>query len=109
MDISKTLEGKITGGHMLARAMAAKGVKKVFALCGGFINPIFMGCHDYGIEVVGCRNEMEAGFMAAAYARVTREPGDEGVIFAAGTENSGVSIFIQNDKLVVDHAILENF
>lgn len=74
MDISKTLEGKITGGHMLARAMAAKGVKKVFALCGGFINPIFMGCHDYGIEVVGCRNEMEAGFMAAAYARVTREP-----------------------------------
>lgn len=74
MDISKTLEGKITGGHMLARAMAAKGVKKVFALCGGFINPIFMGCHDYGIEVIGCRNEMEAGFMAAAYTRVTREP-----------------------------------
>ncbi len=74
MDISKTLEGKITGGHMLARAMAAKGVKRVFALCGGFINPIFMGCHDHGIEVIGCRNEMEAGFMAAAYARVTREP-----------------------------------
>ena len=74
MDISKTLEGKITGGHMLGRAMAAKGVKRVFGLCGGFINPIFMGCADNGIEVIGCRNEMEAGFMAAAYARVTREP-----------------------------------
>lgn len=74
MDLSKTLEGKITGGHMLARAMAEKGVTKVFALCGGFINPIFMGCEDHGIEVIGCRNEMEAGFMAAAHARVTRQP-----------------------------------
>jgi acetolactate synthase I/II/III large subunit len=74
MDLSKTLDGKITGGHMLAKAMAAKGVTKVFALCGGFINPIFMGCHDYGIEVIGCRNEMEAGFMATSHARVTRQP-----------------------------------
>lgn len=74
MDISKTVDGKITGGHILARAMAAKGVKKVFALCGGFINPIFIGCQDHGIEVVGCRNEMEAGFLATAHARITREP-----------------------------------
>ena len=56
MDISKTLDGKITGGHMLARAMAEKGITKVFALCGGFINPIFIGCQDHGIEVIGCRN-----------------------------------------------------
>ncbi|GGH39975.1 acetolactate synthase-1/2/3 large subunit [Cribrihabitans marinus] len=74
MDLSKTLDGKITGGHMLARAMAAKGVKRVFALCGGFINPLFMGCEAYGIEVIGCRNELEAGFMATAHARITREP-----------------------------------
>ena len=72
-DISKTLDGKITGGHMLARALKAKGVERVFALCGGFINPIFMGCMDYGIEVIGTRNEMEAGFLAAATARLTRE------------------------------------
>jgi arylsulfatase A-like enzyme len=47
-------------------------------------------------------------------ARVTRSAGDGGVIYATGTENSGVSIFIQNDKLVVDynafdkHTILES-
>jgi arylsulfatase A-like enzyme len=47
-------------------------------------------------------------------ARVTRNAGDEGVIFATGTENSGVSIFVQNDRLVVDynafdhHTILES-
>ena len=47
-------------------------------------------------------------------ASVSREPGDEGVLFATGTENSGVSVFVQNDRLVVDynafddHTILES-
>jgi arylsulfatase len=47
-------------------------------------------------------------------ARVTRAPGDEGVLYATGTENSGISVFIQGDRLVVDynafdkHTILES-
>ena len=72
-DISKTAAGKITGGHLLARALKDKGINRIFSLCGGFINPILIGCHDYDIDVVGCRSEMEAGFMAAATARLTRE------------------------------------
>ncbi len=36
-------------------------------------------------------------------ARVTRNTGDDGVLWATGTENSGISVFIQNDKLVVDY------
>ncbi len=36
-------------------------------------------------------------------ATVTREAGDDGVLYATGTENSGVSIFVQNDRLVVDY------
>ena len=47
-------------------------------------------------------------------ATVTREAGDDGVLFATGTENSGVSVFVQNGRLVVDynafddHTILES-
>ena len=47
-------------------------------------------------------------------ARVTRSGGDGGVIYATGTENSGMSIFVQNDRLVVDynafdeHTVLES-
>ena len=47
-------------------------------------------------------------------ATITREAGDEGVLFATGTQNSGISIFVQNDRLVVDynafddHTILES-
>ena len=73
-DISKTQPGKITGGHMLARALKAKGIDRVFSICGGFINPIYMGCLEYGIEVVGTRNELEAGFLATATTRCTRKP-----------------------------------
>lgn len=47
-------------------------------------------------------------------ASVTRTSGQAGVIYATGTENSGLSIFIQNNRLVVDynafdeHTILES-
>ena len=36
-------------------------------------------------------------------ARVTRTAADEGVLFATGTENSGISVFVQADRLVVDY------
>ena len=46
--------------------------------------------------------------------RVTRAAGDEGVLFALGTENSGFTVFVQGDRLVVDynafddHAVAES-
>ncbi|MFN3215773.1 MAG: arylsulfatase [Acidimicrobiales bacterium] len=36
-------------------------------------------------------------------ARMTRTAGDEGVLFATGTENAGISVFVQDDRLVVDY------
>jgi arylsulfatase A-like enzyme len=47
-------------------------------------------------------------------ARVTLAPGDEGVLFATGTQNSGISMFVQNGRLVLDynafsaHTIIES-
>ena len=47
-------------------------------------------------------------------AKITRVAGQGGVIWATGTQNSGVSVFIQNDRLVVDynafndHTVLES-
>jgi len=48
------------------------------------------------------------------YATVTFAPGDEGVLYATGTQNSGLTLFIQNNKVVLDynafgdHTILES-
>ena len=36
-------------------------------------------------------------------ARVTRNAGDEGVLWATGTQNSGISVFIQQERLVADY------
>ena len=47
-------------------------------------------------------------------ARVNRAAGDEGVIWATGTASAGVSMFVQDDRLVVDynaygdHTVLES-
>ena len=46
-------------------------------------------------------------------ARISRSRGDEGVLYATGTENSGFSVFVQGERFVVDynafdqHCILE--
>ena len=67
-------EEMIQGGHLVARTFAEKGIKRVFSLSGGFVNPIYDGCVDYGIEIIDTRNEQEAGFLADGLAQVTREP-----------------------------------
>ena len=36
-------------------------------------------------------------------ATITRQKNDQGVLFSTGTENSGISIFIQNERFVVDY------
>lgn len=36
-------------------------------------------------------------------AQVTRTASQDGVLFATGSENSGISVFVQNDRLVVDY------
>jgi len=71
---SNSINGKMQGGHILAKAMALKGIKRIFSLCGGFLNPIYDGCLENEVEVIGTRHEMEAGFMASAISRLRREP-----------------------------------
>ncbi|MEO6653018.1 MAG: hypothetical protein ABIP17_10215 [Ilumatobacteraceae bacterium] len=41
-------------------------------------------------------------------ARVTRAAGEQGVLYATGTENSGVSIFVQKDRFVVDYSAFDD-
>ena len=47
-------------------------------------------------------------------ARISRTAGQGGVLFATGTENSGIAVFVQDDRFVVDynafddHAMIES-
>lgn len=69
-----TISNKLQGGHLLAKSIKEKGIKRVFALPGGFVNPIYDGLLEYGVDLVGARSEQEAGFLACMQARISRCP-----------------------------------
>ena len=65
----------ITGGVAVARVLKQVGVRNIFGLHGGHIDPIFQGCYDEDIRIVDTRHEQAAGHMADAWARLTGQPG----------------------------------
>jgi acetolactate synthase-1/2/3 large subunit len=62
---------RINGGAVLAKSMAALGVKEVFALHGGHLDAFLVACGGEGIRLTDTRHEGTAGFAAGAYARAT--------------------------------------
>lgn len=63
------------GGELVARALAAQGVRTLYTLCGGHIAPVYEGCLNNNIAVIDFRHEQAAGHAADAYARLTRNIG----------------------------------
>jgi acetolactate synthase I/II/III large subunit len=63
------------GGRLVAHALRAHGVSKLFTLSGGHLFSIYDGCRAEGIDVVDVRHEQTAAFAAEGWAKVTRTPG----------------------------------
>lgn len=79
---------EIDGGRLVAKVLKQEGVECVFALCGGHIDPIFQGCKDEGIRVIGTRHEQAAIFMAEGWAYATGKPGVAAVTAGPGVTNA---------------------
>jgi acetolactate synthase-1/2/3 large subunit len=79
---------RISGGHLVAKALKAEGVDVIFTLCGGHIIDIYDGCVDEGIAVVDVRHEQVAAHAADGYARVTGRPGVAVVTAGPGTTDA---------------------
>lgn len=65
----------ITGAELLAKALADRGVERVYGLHGGHLQRIFDVLPKHGIDVVTTRDERAAAYMAHAHYQVTGEPG----------------------------------
>ena len=65
----------VCGADLFVRALKREGVKYIFTLCGGHINPIYNACIDEGIGIIDVRHEQVAAHAAAGWARTTGEPG----------------------------------
>jgi acetolactate synthase-1/2/3 large subunit len=78
----------VTAAHLLARALRAHGIDRIFGLCGDHVNSIFAACQDEGLRVVDTRHEAGATHMADGWARVTGRPGVSVVTGGPGHTNS---------------------
>lgn len=65
----------LTGAELLVRCLERNGVRFVFGIPGAKIDAVFNALLDSPIRLILCRHEQNAAFMAAAYGRITGEPG----------------------------------
>lgn len=81
-----------TGGELLAGALAAAGVRRVFALHGGHLDGFFKGCVESDIDLIDFRHEAAAGHAADGYARTTGELGVCAITAGPGFTNALTAI-----------------
>ncbi len=77
---------------LIARFLKARGVERVFALCGGHIMPIWMRLDAEGITIVDVRDERAAVYMAHAHAELTGGLGVALVTAGPGVTNAMTGI-----------------
>jgi acetolactate synthase-1/2/3 large subunit len=76
-----------TAAQLLIRSLVQQNVKHIFGIPGGKIMPTFDVLHDEGPQLIVCRHEQNAAFMAAAIGRLTGRPGVCLVTSGPGTGN----------------------
>lgn len=63
------------GAELLVQCLSAHGVGHVFGIPGAKVDRVFDVLVDQGPELVVCRHEQNAAFIAAAIGRITGRPG----------------------------------
>ncbi len=79
---------KISGGHLVAKALKNEGVDVIFTLCGGHIIDIYDGCLDEGIKIIDVRHEQVAAHAADGYSRQSGKTGCAVVTAGPGTTDA---------------------
>jgi acetolactate synthase-1/2/3 large subunit len=77
---------------LIARLLKARGVERVFALCGGHVMPLWMRLDAEGIGIVDVRDERAAVYMAHAHAELTGGLGVALVTAGPGVTNAMTGI-----------------
>ena len=82
-----------TSSHALLANLAAGGVDRVFLVPGESYLGILDALNDFPqIDLVTCRHEAGAGFMALADARLSRRPGVAMVSRGPGASNAAIAV-----------------
>lgn len=84
--------GEHSAAAVIARFLKARGVRRVYALCGGHIMPIWMRLDSEGIRIVDVRDERAAVYMAHAEAQLSGGLGVALVTAGPGVTNAMTGI-----------------
>ena len=77
---------------LIAKFLKARGVDRVFGLCGGHIMPVWMRLDAEGIRIIDVRDERAAVYMAHAHAELTGGLGVAIVTAGPGVTNAMTGI-----------------
>ncbi len=78
--------------RVIARFLKARGVDRIFGLCGGHIMPIWMAADAEGIRIIDVRDERAAVYMAHAHSDLTGTLGVALVTAGPGVTNAMTGI-----------------
>ena len=78
----------MNGAEYVVRTLQARGVERVYALCGNGLAPFFDACGALGMKVVDVRNEQSAAYMADVWGRMTGRLGVVAVSSGPGHTNA---------------------
>jgi acetolactate synthase I/II/III large subunit len=77
----------VRSAQRVIETLAAYGIRFIFGVPGAKIDAVFDALADGGPELIVCRHEQNAAFMAAAVGRLTGTPGVALVTSGPGTTN----------------------
>lgn len=69
------LSKKITGSHLIAKAIQMEGVTNIFTLAGDHVLPVLDVMSQQDFRFIDTRHEQAAVHMADAWGRITGQPG----------------------------------
>lgn len=78
----------MNNAEFLVRHLKARGVERVFVLCGNGLKPFLDACVDVGMPMIDVRNEQAAAFMADLWGRATGRLGVVAVSAGPGHTNA---------------------
>jgi hypothetical protein len=96
--MSEKSAGPARSAQRVIEGLTAQGVRYIFGIPGAKIDEVYNVLDDQGPQLVVCRHEQNAAFMAAAVGRLTRTPGVVLVTSGPGTANLATGLVTANTE-----------
>jgi len=88
----------VRSAQKIVEVLTAQGVEYIFGVPGAKVDAVYDALVDSGIQLVVCRHEQNAAFMAGAIGRLTGAPGVVLVTSGPGTANLATGLLTANTE-----------